>query len=100
LGWRVRAGAPVRASSLWCPLVRAGRVLRHRVLEYWGTGVLGYWSAGVLVRVGVAGPGRRPSPRHFPLFLSGPRRSGAALSVGERAWGFSPDYWVGNSKTV
>ncbi len=32
------------------------------------------------VRVGVAGPGRRPSARHSALFPSGARRSGAASS--------------------
>ena len=59
------------------------------------------------VRVGVAGPGRRPSARQSALVCSGARWSGAALSgpgvlgywstgvlelvvVGERAVGFSP----------
>ena len=76
----------MRASPLWSALVRAGRVLRWRVLEYWGTGVLGYWRTGVLVRVGVAGPGRRPSPRQSALVCSRARWSGAALSVLEY-WG-------------
>ncbi len=128
----------MRASPLWSALVRAGRGLRCRALEYWSTGVLGYWNTGVLeywstgvlgprcplsyrptaglhgsswregsgvqpaterfrsrVRVGVAGPGRRPSARHSPLVCSGARRSGVALAgpgvlVGERAVGFSP----------
>ncbi len=41
-------GGGRRPSPRHFPLVRTGRVLRRRVLEYWGTGVLEYWSAGVL----------------------------------------------------
>ncbi len=47
-GARWGVGQGRRPSPRQCALVRAGRVLRCRVLEYWGTGVLGYWSAGVL----------------------------------------------------
>jgi len=37
----------VRAIVRYSPLVRAGRVLCCRVLEYGNTGVLEYWSTGV-----------------------------------------------------
>ena len=77
----------MRAIVLWSALVRAGRVLRCRALEYWNTGVLEYWSwregsevqpaterFRSRVRVGMAGPGRRPSARQCALVPSGARR--------------------------
>ena len=73
--------APFPSGVLWCALVGCC------VGGSWGTG----WREGSgvqpaterfrsRVRVGIAGPGRRPSARHCALFPSGPRWSGAVLS--------------------